>query len=334
MSTTALKYKLVLHPAHSASQQQHQNQLPETEAYNNILRLTDTDTETPTWCPMCMVNMRITSLCDFYKRWKEVGGPWDAVKRDSPAKLLANAAAKRVYYMCKTHLANQVLKMEDMAKVEIEWEIAHASVTSTRSAEAMRMYSATRAVEAHARSIRFPGMMPDTQPIPPLASLLSLPLESQEKKEKKVAFAPDVPDGTRNRPNAFFRRRHASYDPKSPHACPIANGWAETSFQHDLEYNLRQCRLLLCDGNVRLQQDVKYRELHDDASKNVLVAAVKEWLGSLEIETEKQYWTGNLTDTTDIFTVWKEGDGDEAFSSWERLVTLQGSSLDAHARGN
>ena len=222
--------------------------------------------------------------------------------------------------------------MEDMAKVELEWEIAHASVTSISSAEAMRMYSATRAVETYARSIRFPGMMPDTQPSPLLAPLRSRPLETQKKKKKKVAFAPDVPDDTRHRPNTFFLRRHVEYDPESPHACPSANGWAETSFEHGLEHNLRQCRLLLCDGNVRLQQDVKYRELRDDASKDLLVAAVEEWVGNLKGEAEKQYWIGDLTDTTDIFTVWKEGDDDETFSSWERLVTLQGSSLDAHAR--
>ncbi|CAA9966723.1 hypothetical protein PTMSG1_10082 [Pyrenophora teres f. maculata] len=306
-----------LHPGHPAAK----SQKPEVDRANQSPK------EVAQWCPLCTVKIHLGLLDALYKQWEAVGGPWH--NPDSPPRTPARHEAMRAYTVRKKDFANELLKLEDISQAEKEWENANSSIST--SVEAPQKYSATKALDAYAKIVKFPGMAPAPEPI---SSITPFPSPGQPKK-KKLSFSPDVPQETRHRPCAhYFRNCPSVYDPHSPHACPSKEGWAETSFQNDLHYNLCQCRLLLCDRNPSSHGEVTYRELHDDASKDLLVALVEEWLENLDNQAEKQYWTRNLTATTDLFAVWKEDDvtGEELFSDWIRLEVLEGSNLEAYAR--
>ncbi|EDU51153.1 predicted protein [Pyrenophora tritici-repentis Pt-1C-BFP] len=295
-----------LHPGHPAVQPQQ----PEAEAGRDKR----SPTEVAQWCP-----------------WKAVGGPWrDA---DSPPRTPARQEVMRAYTVRKTDFANELLRVEDISHLEQKWETANSSTTP--SVEAAQIYSATHALAIYNTILKFPGMA--TSPASTSPITVPLPSPRQSPKKKTLSFSPDVPQETRNRHCAYFCRTYPpAYDRNSPHACPMADGWAETSFKNDLDYNIRQCRLLLCDRNPSSDEEeqVTYRELHDEASQDLLVALVEEWLENLESETKKLYWIKNLTATTDLFAVHKGEDvlGEELFSDWSRLEVLEGSNLEKHAR--
>ncbi|KAI1533409.1 hypothetical protein PtrSN002B_007865 [Pyrenophora tritici-repentis] len=287
-----------LHPGHPAVQPQQ----PEAEAGRDKR----SPTEVAQWCP-----------------WKAVGGPWrDA---DSPPRTPARQEVMRAYTVRKTDFANELLRVEDISHLEQKWETANSSTTP--SVEAAQIYSATHALAIYNTILKFPGMA--TSPASTSPITVPLPSPRQSPKKKTLSFSPDVPQETRNRHCAYFCRTYPpAYDRNSPHACPMADGWAETSFKNDLDYNIRQCRLLLCDRNPSSDEEeqVTYRELHDEASQDLLVALVEEWLENLESETKKLYWIKNLTATTDLFAVHKGEDvlGEELFSDWSRLEDEEG----------
>jgi hypothetical protein len=132
----------------------------------------------------------------------------------------------------------------------------------------------------------------------------------------------------------MFARHCTAYDPGSLHRCPEDDGWVETSFKNSWEYNVRQCRTLLCNKDPS-DPDVTYRELSDDDSKDNLIKGIEEWSGKMQ-EEWKGPWVNILLNTTDMFLVWNDPpcveEGDNDFNNWDRAETLVGTNLEAHAR--
>ncbi|KAL1800625.1 hypothetical protein ACET3X_000967 [Alternaria dauci] len=274
-----------------------------------------------TWCPMCTLQIHLKLLEKLWDKWLDSGGPWRILPPGGTGENFQTA--KRAYYKRKTDFVNEIGKLDDIAGSEASWEAAHPAV----DVEVTRPYNARTAMKVYEKSVQSPERVAEFDP-----TALRTPARKGEKK--RLSYSPDTPEDTRHRANGLYARRHPSYDPESPYRCPKDDGWAETSFNNDWEYNVRQCRLLLCDKDPA-KTDVAYCELTDDHSKDMLIKGIEEWFSMIQ-EDWKGPWVQILLTTTDLFVVWKTPpdteESDTAFNSWDRLETLFGSNLEAHAR--
>jgi hypothetical protein len=207
-------------------------------------------------CPMCTLQIHLTLLSELWDKWLEVGGPWRALPPGVHGDFFIKA--KRAYYKAKTGLVNAMDNIEDIAHSEAAWELAKPGV---HVEETTRKYAATKAVEKYRKGITFPAELAEDK------SEIGTPPRKIQKK-KRLSYSPGTPQNTRHRPNCFYSRGMTSYDPDSPHACPDDEGWADYSFSRDWEYNVRQCRLLLCDKEPSLPK-VTYRELKHELSRTI-----------------------------------------------------------------
>ncbi|EOA83025.1 uncharacterized protein SETTUDRAFT_73551, partial [Exserohilum turcica Et28A] len=302
-----------LHPGHPMVQaKQNQKQGEEDDD--------ETDQDPILWCPMCTLQAHLKLLAELWHHWLEVGGPW----RSLPPGITADVSqlAKRAYYKRKVDLINEIDVIDDFAHFEAIWESSNPGA----DIEATRPWSATNAMEAYAKGIRFPAQLADEGKAPPY--------KPPKSKKKRLSYSSDTPEDTRHRPSGLFARRYPFYDPNSPHRCPDEEGWAETSFKNDWEYTIRQCQLLLCDRDPSLP-NVTFQKLTDDVSKDRLTDMLNDSFQSME-EDWKQPWANMLLCTTDIFLVWKNedrssGHGNE-FDSWDKVPTLVGTRLEDFAR--
>jgi hypothetical protein len=187
--------------------------------------------------------------------------------------------AKRAYYKAKTGLVNAMDSIEDIAHSEAAWELAKPGV---HVEEATREYAATKAVEKYRKGIKFPAELAEDK-----SEIRTPPRKIQKKK--RLSYFPGTPQDTRHRPNCFYSRGMTSYDPESPHACPDDEGWADYSFSRDWEYNVRQCRLLLCDKESS-PPNVTYRELRHELSKDHLIRALNHFFSTMT-EGWVPHWT-------------------------------------------
>jgi hypothetical protein len=270
------------------------------------------------WCPMCTLRIHLQLLAELWDKWLRVGGPWRILPPGTTGDEFI--IAKRAYYQRKVDFVNAMDGVEDIARMEVAWEVEHPATDF----EAVKAFGATKAVEAYCKGISFPAQLAEAkQALPPRIT-----------PKKRLSYSSGTPEKTRNRPNAFYARRCTSYDPDSPHACPDKEGWAETSFKNDWEYNVRQCRLLYCDKDPSLP-NVVYRELFDEKSKDHLVKGINSWFTIMDPRWIPA-WQNNMLATTEIFLVWRDekcpnGD-DDRFNNWEKVETLVGTNLEAYAR--
>jgi hypothetical protein len=316
---TAKKCGHALHPGHPLVIAQMQQQQPSSDREEGEVA------EGVDRCPMCILQIYLSLLTKLWDKWLDVGGPW----RNLPPGVLGEAfiIAKRAYYKAKTGLINAVDGLEDIAHSEAAWEVANPGV----DAEGTREYGATKAVEKYRSNIKFPAELSEDK-----TEIHTPPRKIQKKK--RLSYSPGTPQDTRHRPNCFYSRGMTSYDPDSPHACPDDEGWADYSFSRDWEYNVRQCRLLLCDKEPSLP-NVTYRELTHELSKDHLIRALNHFFSTMA-EGWVPHWTKDLIATADIFLVWKGRGNDQWFESgeydcfdtWDKVSTLVGTSLEAHAR--
>jgi hypothetical protein len=273
------------------------------------------------WCAMCVVQIHLKLLPELWDKWLESGGPWRIWRPGSTGENFQ--IGKRAYYMRKTDLVNDVDNLENIARLEAAWEAAHPAA----DVEVARAFSAKTAVEMYAKGIQFPARLADADKVVPRTPV-------PKERKKRLSYSPDTPEDTRHRSTSFFARHCTAYDPNSVYRCPGDDGWAETSFKNSWEYNVRQCRTLLCNKEPSLP-NVTYHELTDDSSKDNLIKGIEEWFSKMP-EDWKGPWAAILLTTTDIFLVWRgppytEGCGDD-FNNWDRVETLVGSNLEAHAR--
>ena len=270
---------------------------------------------------MCILQIHLKLLGKLWDKWMESGGPWRIIPPGGTGEDLQ--VRKRAYYKRKTDFVNDVDNLDDIAFSEASWEAAHPTV----DVEAARSYSARAAMEVYAKSVQFPGRLAEVDEIVPRTP-------TRKGKKKRLSYSPDTPEDTRHRSSGLYARRHPNYDPESPHRCPEDNGWAETSFNNDWEYNVRQCRLLLCDKDP-IEKNVTYCELTDENSKDVLIKGIEEWFSMMQ-EDWKAPWINTLLTTTDLFVVWRSSPDSEGsdtdFDSWDRLEMLMCTNLEAHAR--
>ncbi|KAI4655452.1 hypothetical protein J4E93_000164 [Alternaria ventricosa] len=309
------------HPLHpgdprpDAQRQQENGEEEEGEEHEDIA-----------WCSMCVLQIHLKLLGELWDKWLDSGGPWRLLRPGSTVE--GFHSSKRAYYKRKTDLINDVDSLEDIARLEAAWEAAHAAA----DVEVVHPYSARTAVDVYAKGVQFPARLSNADD-----SALRTP--ASKSKNKRLSYSPDTPEDTRHRSSAFFARKCIAYDANSQYRCPDDEGWAETSFMSSWEYNVRQCRTLLCDKDPS-QQDpsqptVVYREVTDDVSKDNLIKGIEEWLGKME-DDWKQPWIDSLLNTTDIFVVWNDSSFDDAcdndFNNWDRVETLVGTSLETHAR--
>ncbi|KAI4634836.1 hypothetical protein J4E83_002158 [Alternaria metachromatica] len=277
--------------------------------------------DTIAWCSMCLLQIHLKLLAELWDKWLNSGGPWRVLRPGSTAE--GWQIAKRAYYMRKTNLVNDVDNLEDVARLEDTWEAAHPAA----DVEVVRAYSAKTAVDVYAKGVQFPARVAGPDEVAPRTP-------TGKERKKRLSYSPDTPEDTRHRSSAAFARRCLAYDPESPHRCPEEDGWAETSFKNSWEYNVRQCRTLLCNKSPN-EPDVTYRELADEASKDTLINGIEEWLGKMQ-DDWKQPWVDILLATTEMFLVWQDprhdDDADTDFNNWDRTETLVGTNLEAYAR--
>jgi hypothetical protein len=276
-------------------------------------------------CPMCVLEIHLTLLAELWDKWLDVGGPW----RDLPPGVDSDSfiIAKRAYYQAKTESVNAMDAVEDVASSEATWSAANPDVDVSASKEHM----ATKAVEEYRQGIHFPARLADAPPQTP-------PPRKTKKVKKRLSYSPETPEETRHTPNSFYSRSMTSYDTNSPHACPYDEGWADSSFNKDWEYNVRQSRLLLCDREPSVP-GVTYRELTHELSKDHLVRALQHWFSSMD-PGWVLHCTRDMIATADIFLVWKakkdeqwyEYGEHDCFDTWNKIPTLAGSNLEAYAR--
>jgi hypothetical protein len=90
---------------------------------------------------------------------------------------------------------------------------------------------------------------------------------------------------------------------------------------------------LLCDKDPK-ETNVTYCELTDENSKDVLIKGIEEWFSMMQGDW-KASWARTLLTTTDLFVVWRSPsdteESDNDFDNWDRLETLVGTNLEAHA---
>ncbi|RMZ72395.1 sec-domain-containing protein [Pyrenophora seminiperda CCB06] len=343
----ARKCQHPLHPGHPAVQRNQTSQ--RTNQFGHVSRLVPL----PDYCPMCTLHLHMELLGDLYTRWEAMGGPWATGRLPKYQKDVIRGL-RNAFHIRKAELANVMLGVEDAAKAEAHWDqdpYAGASTAisprpSTGSTEAKR-YSATAAFDAYKNGTEFRGMQPPRAASSPLMTPSPSPPPQQsteqknekKKQKKKLSFAADVPCDTQHRSRtSFWRLGGSRYDPGT-HACPTDDGWAETAFRWDMQYNIRQCRLLLCSARPqrsrpRQLKHMTYRELTDDHSKDLLVDMVERHVNNLLPKSGEKdpipNWIDFLTHTTNFFVVWKDEEkgGEESFSTWDTLPKLEGSSLE------
>jgi hypothetical protein len=273
------------------------------------------------WCSMCVLQIHLKLLAELWEKWLDSGGPWRVLRPGSTGEDFQ--VGKRAYYKRKTDLVNDVENLEDIARLEAAWEAAHPAM----DVEVAHPYSAKTAAEVYAKGVQFPARLADVDRAAPQTPVNKGP-------KKRLSYSPDTPEDTRHRSSAMFARNCTAYDLESPHRCPEGNGWVETSFKNSWEYNVRQCRTLLCNKDPS-DPDVTYRELSDDYSKDNLIKGIEEWFGKMQ-EEWKGPWANILLNTTDMFLVWNDPpcaeEGDTDFNYWDRAETLVDTNLEAHAR--
>jgi hypothetical protein len=273
------------------------------------------------WCSMCVLQIHLKLLAELWEKWLDSGGPWRILRPGFTGEDFQ--IGKRAYYKRKTDLVNDVDHLEDIARLEDAWEAMHPAV----DVEAVRLYSAKTAVDTYAKGVQFPARLAETGQTAPRTP-------ANQAQKKRLSYSPDTPEDTRHRSSAIFARQCTAYDPDSLHRCPEEAGWVETSFKNSWEYNVRQCRTLLCNKDPS-DPEVTYRELSDDDSKDNLIKGIEEWFGKMQ-EEWKGPWVNILLNTTDMFLVWNDPpcveEGDNDFNNWDRADTLVGTNLEAHAR--
>jgi hypothetical protein len=216
-------------------------------------------------------------------------------------------------------------EVEDMAAVEEKWD---------KGDHVASKYCAVKALDMYRKSITFPttlGVAPQTP--------LSTPSRHCLVEKKSIIYSPDTPENTNHRPQAFWSRNLRSHDPNSPHACPSAEGYWDTSHYSDWRFVMSQCRILLCyfpddDENLCMQ----YRDLNAGTARGLENPAVEQLIMLLEQYIAKhdadlqQRWYQYLQSTGDIFLVWKEEGYEGLFSAFEKIESLVGSHVEEYAR--
>lgn len=279
--------------------------------------------ETVLWCPSCILQIHLTLVVKLLEKWLAVGGPWRKLPYGASAEDFQ--AAKQAYYRRKVDYINEMDVLDDIAQAEAAWETLHSKV----NVGGAKQYGATKAVDTYRRGITFPARLAEVGEVPPQPPQPS----SSQRKQKRLSYSPGTPEDTRHRPNGLYARGSMVYDPNSPHACPDNEGWEDTSYLHSWQYNVRQCRLLLCNKAPSLPS-VVYRELTGDQSKDRLLEGIMVWFGAMTDPEWVQSWSSILAATTDIFVAWKSDNfvGEEdGFNNWDKIESLAGSNLEAYA---
>ncbi|KAH9871849.1 hypothetical protein J1614_006107 [Plenodomus biglobosus] len=265
-------------------------------------------------------------LNKIWSRWAALGGPWrklpDGVKGED------YGAAKQTFQLRKVDLVNMVEELETIAQLEAAWEAANPE---TEIPEVVKQQGASKTVYMY----HLGNAVPERSGEASVMAALQTPTSTSRKAgNKRLSYSPGTPEDTRHRPSDKYARGYPSYDPKSPHACPDEEGWADTALCQDWGFNVRQCRFLYCDKSPG-EPDVTYQELSDDQSKDRLLAGIDIWLAKMK-RTRVPRWIATLKDTSAIFLAWDCGADDknkeEGFHSWEMIETLVGTKLEAHAQ--
>ncbi|KAF2115894.1 hypothetical protein BDV96DRAFT_492107 [Lophiotrema nucula] len=278
----------------------------------------------PVRCPVCTIRVFLDFQAALYMKWEDIGGPWRLGESDRPSKY---SQAMKAFYARKVCMINTVMDFEECKDMEEAWERENAGVDMGPVAE----YSAKAAVEMFWRENSYPEFQTTSQN--PNSILVKTP--SPKKSTKKVDWTPDTPEDTAHRPQVFYYRDTTAYDLNSKFACPKEEGWEDTSMLHDYEYNISQCRILLCFKSI---DRVLYRELnffreHDNPHVERLVYLVNDWLSEQPL-ADRRFWIRALEDTSDIFLVWKAGSwaDDEKFDAFEKRKSLKGTEVEQYAR--
>jgi hypothetical protein len=275
------------------------------------------------YCPLCVFELHNALITALWNNWRDIGGPWRSAG-DRYRKEYNDTS--HAYHSAKVALANAVHDIEDMAALEETWH-GDDHVASK--------YGAVKALEMYRKSITFPttsGVAPQTPK--------STPNRRRLVEKKSIMYSPDTPENTNHRPQAYWARNLTSHDPNSPHACPSADGYWDTSHYNDWRFVVSQCRILLCyfphdDEYVEME----YRDLNAGADRGLENPAVVHLITLLEQHiaqqntTLQQHWYQCLRCTGDVFLVWKDEGYEGLFSTFEKVESLVGTHVEEYAWG-
>ncbi|KAF2852409.1 hypothetical protein T440DRAFT_506787 [Plenodomus tracheiphilus IPT5] len=312
----AARCKHILHPGHPATTSTTAEGSSSGTDNNNTLL----------WCPKCILAIHARILNELWRRWAALGGPWRQLPNG--AKEQDYHDAKQAFRTRKVDLVNTIDDLETIAQLEAAWEAANPDADIP---EVVKEHGAVKTVESYHLGHALPEGLTEENVLPPRTPT-SMP---RKAKMKRLSYSPGTPEDTRHQPSNKYARGFASYDPDSPHACPNEEGWADTALRQDWRFNVRQCRLLYCDKDPQ-GPNVTYKELSDEKSKDRLLEAMDMWMAKMENGWSPR-WTAMFQDTSDIFLAWKgDGDGENedengGFSCWDKVETLVGTNLEAHA---
>lgn len=282
--------------------------------------------EAAPWCPKCVLVMHLRLLSALWYKWVARGGPWRVLPEGTTGEEYLKA--RQAFLVQKVELINALDEMESTARLEVAWETANPTTPVRKAAKEHAALSTCNAYHAYHAYHSF-SKSPAHQHI---ESEIMPQKPAHRKQKKQQSYSPGTPEDTNHRPNELFARNAVSYDRKSPHACLTDDGWVDTALCKDWRFNVRQCRLLLCDRTPSLQ-NVKYQELCDDGSKECMVKSIDLWFVGMKPSWIHE-WMEVLTTTTDMFLVWKgdeSGKAEDGFDSWEKVDTLVGTNLEEHA---
>jgi hypothetical protein len=273
------------------------------------------------YCAVCVFKMHTNLVAALWDKWQDLGAPWRAT-HESECK--AYNATARAHQSAKVALVNAMLRCEETAVLERKWNVANGKV------HAASVYGPGKALDMYEKSIHFPTTLG--------VATESTPAKCRGKQRKSIVYAPDTPEDTKHRPQAFWARNLSSHDPGSPHACPSADGYWDTSYYNDWRFAVSQCRILLCYYPDDVSLKLKYRDLNMSADQGLDNPAVEQLIVLLEQYIAKQseavqgQWYQYLRCTGDIFLVWKGEEDVGLFGAFERVESLVGSHVEEYAR--
>jgi hypothetical protein len=317
----AEKCKHPLHPSCPASSPDEEGQVKESMP----------------WCPTCTLEHHATLITALYANWTELGGPWRNANLANEEERKNYADTNRAYQKARVAFVNTMVSFESMADDEESWNLAHPD----RDMTIVMQHSATSALSQYRKNITFPATIASS---PHGALAPTTPSTGRMNKvQKKFQYFPDAPETTKNRPQSLWARNLASYDPKSPHACPDPEGYEDTSYYSDWHFSISQCRILLCYYPTPTSLSLRYRHLNNssDSSFGMENPAVHRLIELLDAHVAKEtpsqqgIWHQYLRTTSDVFLVFSEDmedNADDVFTKFKCAPTLVGSYVETYAR--
>ncbi|KAF2244162.1 hypothetical protein BU26DRAFT_569161 [Trematosphaeria pertusa] len=190
------------------------------------------------WCPVCEVNICLEFLEALVQAYEKVGRQMRESKLENEYEQLVrkHKAIRMGWRMARLELIEVVRYHEELATCEMEWDLHYDDLDTDDS------HSSSFAVTLAVLETRHPADIVSQEELAMMHS--DRTPKKKPQATKKVRFATQLETTRSPRHEDTFDRSNKQYQP-GKWACPIAEGWQDTSFYMSDLHNLQQFKVFI-----------------------------------------------------------------------------------------